>query len=236
MYGHFLSYFYPSEEALYAMVGAACVMSGATHSISSAIIIFELTGQSSYLIPMLTACLIANLTAQSLSMSFFDVILLLKNLPHLPSIKTSLLYNLSAKDVMSTDVYQITNFTYINTMELSFNIPDKQYDTIPILNEEGIIQYTVKTRKIVKYLETLYESYKLNYENDVGVRLGTVINHLGRKFGKKHSSFFGYLNAKFKKNFMTSKELQKRKEAKKERIKFEREEFVKIKECKILFF
>jgi H+/Cl- antiporter ClcA len=221
MYGHVLSYFLGTgTESLYAMVGAACVMSGATHSISSAIIIFELTGQSSYLIPMLAACLIANLTAQSISMSFFDVILLLKNLPHLPSIKTSSLYNLTAKDVMSTDIYRLENLTYMNALELLFSIPDKHYDTIPIIDQiSGTIRYTIKSRKIAKYLFNLFESYKLNYEVEIQNRLFNVITYLRRKHGKKHSGFLQYLNAKVKKICMTSRDKERRRASK--AIRFE---------------
>jgi hypothetical protein len=234
MYGHILCLFFNYDEALFAMVGAACVMSGATHSISAAIIIYELTGQSSYLLPMLAACLVANLTAQSISMSFFDVILLLKNLPHLPSIKTSTLYNLTAKDVMNKELFYLNNFTFINAIDLLFKIPDKHYHTVPIIDSSGIIKYTIKSRKIAKYLENLFESYKLNYEVETQNRLFKVITYLRKKYGHKYSSFFQYLNAKIKKICMTKRDLQKRRDSKAMRIESFKEDLEILKKCKFI--
>ena len=102
LYGHVIRILFGlKEEYIYSMVGAACVMSGATHSISAAIIIFEITGQTSYLVPLLFSSLLANLVGQSLSMSIFDVLLSIKNLPHLPSLKSSKLYNLTAKEILT---------------------------------------------------------------------------------------------------------------------------------------
>src|SRR5690606_3179038 len=79
LYGHLVKISLDlSEEAIYSMVGAACVFSGASHTVSSALMIFEMTGQTSYLAPLLLATLIANLTGQALSMNIFDVLLVIK--------------------------------------------------------------------------------------------------------------------------------------------------------------
>lgn len=211
-YGHMIRMaFSASEEAIFAMVGAACVMSGATHSISSAIIIYELTGQSSYLIPMLMACLIANLTAQAVSMSFFDIILLMKNLPHLPSIKSSTLYKLDVGSIMSKELYPIAfkNFNYINSLQLLFSMPKGHQMSIPLIDEHEVIQYQVLAKKLVKYLYCLFENYKLNYETDIQLKIQSVVYFLRKKYGHKHSNFFSYLSYKFQKIFLTKKDKER---------------------------
>jgi len=210
-YGHFFKLLFTiSEEPIYAMVGAASVVSGATHSISSALIIFELTGQVSYFVPMLVTCIIANFTAQALAISFFDVILLMKNLPHLPSIKSQELYKLNAKNLMSTELYPIAqnNLTCINSLEILTSIPRKYSFNvpIPIIDAKGIIRYTVESKKLAKYLFHLFENYKLNYDDEMQSKLACLIDYLRKKVGNKHKNFPAYLKYKFKKIFYNSKE------------------------------
>lgn len=214
-----------SGESIYAMVGAACVMSGATHSISSAIIIFELTGQSSYIIPMILSCLIANLTAQALALSFYDVFLLMKNLPHLPSIKSSKLYSLTAGVMMSDFIYpiKINEINYINCLDLLYKMPKKYAFSIPIVDENNIIKYTIEPRKLAKYIFHLFENFKLNYEPEIQNKIFMVVNFIRRKLGKKFISFFGYLKHKIKKIFTTVKEknrLKKEKELNEFNLKY----------------
>jgi H+/Cl- antiporter ClcA len=210
-YGHFFKIIFNlSEESIYAMVGAACVMSGATHSVSSAIIIFELTGQVSYLLPMLLSCLIANLTAQAFSISFFDVFLLMKNLPHLPSIKSNSLYQLTTEKIMMKELYpiKIDNFNYINSLEILLKIP-RRYSRcipIPIIDDFGIVRYTVQAKKLFKYVYRLFENYKLNYEAETQFQINSVIKHLDVKIRKKHRSFGQYLKYKIKKIFRSDKD------------------------------
>ena len=236
-YGHILMIFFNiSGEAVYAMVGAACVMSGATHSISSAIIIFELTGQSSYLLPMLAACLLANLTAQALSMSFFDVFLLMKNLPHLPSIKSSAIYNLTAEDMMSKELYSfnVSEFNFINSMELLFSIP-KSYTNIPIIDNNGVIKFTVLSNRVAKYLYHTYEAYKLNYESHIQTKMNNVVIYLRKKFGKKYPNFLNYLNHKLKKIFHSIKDREIIKHTKQMKFEEVKNDMISLRECKFFF-
>jgi len=47
----------------YAVVGAAAMAAAVTHTVSPAVIVFELTGQSAYMLPVLVAVILANATA-----------------------------------------------------------------------------------------------------------------------------------------------------------------------------
>jgi len=194
-----------SEESIYSIVGAACVMSGATHSISSAIIIFELTGQSSYIIPLLVSCLVSNLTAQALSSPFFDVFLLMKNLPHLPSIKSSSLYSYNAKLIMSNNVLpiKINEINIIKSLELLYFTPKKYAFSIPVVDDNNIIKYTIQPRKLAKYIFHLFENFKLNYEPEIQNKIFLIISFIRKKLGKKFPSFLQYLKYKIRKIFMS---------------------------------
>lgn len=58
-----------------------------THSISTALLAFELTGQIVHALPVLMAVLAANAISQSCQPSFYDGTITAKKLPYLPWIR-----------------------------------------------------------------------------------------------------------------------------------------------------
>nr|XP_039270307.1 chloride channel protein 2-like [Styela clava] len=70
----------------YAVVGAASLSGAVTHTVSTAVIVFELTGQISHILPVMIAVIISNLIAQRLQLSIYDSIIEIKELPYLPDI------------------------------------------------------------------------------------------------------------------------------------------------------
>ncbi|XP_074653821.1 chloride channel protein 2-like isoform X2 [Tubulanus polymorphus] len=72
----------------YAVVGAAALAGSATHTISTAVIAFEMTGQIGHILPTVIAVLISNAIATALMPSIYDSIIQIKRLPFLPDITT----------------------------------------------------------------------------------------------------------------------------------------------------
>jgi len=212
LYGHCLHVLFGlNEEAIYSMIGAACVFSGATHSVSSALIIFEMTGQTTYLAPLLLATLIANLTAQALSMNLFDVLLVIKNLPHLPSIKSQALYNLSASDIMAkvnfyADLEQIG---MMNCLSIFFKLPKKYNFSIPIIDKNGTIRYTVNAKNLFKYVSLAFEKVKLSYNIKNQSNFIEYFCFIRKKFFKVKRSFFQQIIYKFRKLYITLRDKEK---------------------------
>lgn len=66
----------------YAAVGAAAMAAGVTRTISSAVVAFEITGQMEHALPVLLAVVCAYLAGETLSLSFFDSVAEIKNLPY----------------------------------------------------------------------------------------------------------------------------------------------------------
>ena len=64
----------------YAVVGAAAMAGAVTHTISTSVIVFELTGQIHHILPVMIAVLISNMIAQKISPSIYDSIIQLKKL------------------------------------------------------------------------------------------------------------------------------------------------------------
>ncbi|XP_040084471.1 chloride channel protein ClC-Ka isoform X4 [Oryx dammah] len=71
----------------YALAGAAAFSGAVTHSISTSLLAFEMTGQIVHALPVLMAVLAANAIAQSCQPSFYDGTIIVKKLPYLPWIR-----------------------------------------------------------------------------------------------------------------------------------------------------
>lgn len=66
--------------------GAAALTGAVSHTVSTAVICFELTGQIAHILPMMVAVILANMVAQSLQPSLYDSIIQVKKLPYLPDL------------------------------------------------------------------------------------------------------------------------------------------------------
>lgn len=106
---------YPIVPGGYAVVGAAALSGAVTHTVSTAVIVFELTGQISHILPVMIAVILANAVAQALQPSLYDSIIRIKKLPYLPELGWGHheKYNIRVEDIMIRDVRYITlNCTY----------------------------------------------------------------------------------------------------------------------------
>ncbi|XP_043347993.1 chloride channel protein 2 isoform X1 [Dermochelys coriacea] len=107
----------------YAVVGAAALSGAVTHTVSTAVIVFELTGQISHILPIMIAVILANAVAQSLQPSLYDSIIRIKKLPYLPELGWGHQekYNVRVEDIMVRDVRYITlNCKYRDLQEVLY--------------------------------------------------------------------------------------------------------------------
>lgn len=95
-------------EGMYAVLGANCVYGSMTKTVSTAILIFELTGQVTLMIPVVLSLMVSYAFTNAMSMCIFDVLLEFKNFPFLPTLGSESNYNLTAKDIISK------NFLYLS--------------------------------------------------------------------------------------------------------------------------
>ncbi|KAK7171325.1 hypothetical protein R3I93_003812 [Phoxinus phoxinus] len=111
----------------YAVVGAAALTAGVTHTMSTAVIMMELTGQIGHTLPILISVILANMVSQSLQPSIYDTVIRIKKLPYLPLLRWGHREkcNIHVEDFMERDVRYVTlNSTYrdINTILRSGNL------------------------------------------------------------------------------------------------------------------
>ncbi|NXD88711.1 CLCKB protein, partial [Halcyon senegalensis] len=72
----------------YALAGAAAFSGSVTHSLSTALLVCEVTGHLGHVLPVVLAVLVANAITQKHQPSFYDGTIIVKKLPYLPRIRS----------------------------------------------------------------------------------------------------------------------------------------------------
>uniref|UniRef100_A0A8C4GE28 Chloride channel protein n=1 Tax=Dicentrarchus labrax TaxID=13489 RepID=A0A8C4GE28_DICLA len=120
----------------YAVIGAAAMTGAVTHTVSTAVICFELTGQISHILPMMVAVILANMVAQGLQPSLYDSIIQVKKLPYLPELALGHIskYNIFVEDIMVRRVkFLSSQSTY---RELNNLLETTTLKTIPLVDSK----------------------------------------------------------------------------------------------------
>ncbi|XP_058848176.1 chloride channel protein 1-like [Acipenser ruthenus] len=117
----------------YAVIGAAALAGAVTHTVSTAVICFELTGQISHILPMMVAVILANMVAQGLQPSLYDSIIQVKKLPYLPELGWGHFskFNIFVEDIMVRDVKFISALSPYG--ELQTLLDSCSLKTIPLV-------------------------------------------------------------------------------------------------------
>uniref|UniRef100_A0A8C1ZS45 Chloride channel, voltage-sensitive 1b n=1 Tax=Cyprinus carpio TaxID=7962 RepID=A0A8C1ZS45_CYPCA len=120
----------------YAVIGAAAMTGAVTHTVSTAVICFELTGQISHILPMMVAVILANMVAQGLQPSLYDSIIQVKKLPYLPELSFGHIskYNIFVEDIMVKKIKFLSpQSTY---RELKDLLESTSLKTIPLVDSK----------------------------------------------------------------------------------------------------
>ncbi|XP_046290093.1 chloride channel protein 1 [Marmota monax] len=120
----------------YAVIGAAALTGAVSHTVSTAVICFELTGQIAHILPMMVAVILANMVAQSLQPSLYDSIIQVKKLPYLPDLGWNQLskFTIFVEDIMVRDVKFVSaSCTY---GELRYLLQTTTVKTLPLVDSK----------------------------------------------------------------------------------------------------
>ncbi|XP_015226201.1 PREDICTED: chloride channel protein 1 isoform X2 [Cyprinodon variegatus] len=120
----------------YAVIGAAAMTGAVTHTVSTAVICFELTGQISHILPMMVAVILANMVAQGLQPSLYDSIIQVKKLPYLPELALGHIskYNIFVEDIMVRKVKFLSSQSTFR--ELNHLLESTALKTIPLVDSK----------------------------------------------------------------------------------------------------
>ncbi|XP_067615142.1 chloride channel protein 2 isoform X3 [Eurosta solidaginis] len=140
----------------YAVVGAAAFSGAVTHTVSVAVIIFEMTGQITHVVPVMIAVLIANAIAALLQPSMYDSIILIKKLPYLPDLlpSSSAMYSIYVEDFMVRDVKYIWHGISYQKLKEVLKV-NKTLRSLPLVDshENMILLGSVQRYELIKMIE-----------------------------------------------------------------------------------
>ncbi|XP_018409307.1 PREDICTED: chloride channel protein 1 [Nanorana parkeri] len=139
----------------YAVIGAAALTGAVTHTVSTAVICFELTGQISHILPMLFSVIMANVVAQNLQPSLYDSIIQTKKLPYLPDLSGCSVskYNIFVEDIMMGNVrYVSSRCTYRDLMHV---VKTCTHKTLPLVESPDcmVLLGSIERSEITDLLE-----------------------------------------------------------------------------------
>ncbi|KAG5672631.1 hypothetical protein PVAND_002745 [Polypedilum vanderplanki] len=152
-YGGHINHIIPGG---YAVVGASAFAGAVTHTVSVGVIVFEMTGQISHLVPVMIATLISCAIATILQPSMYDSIILIKKLPYLPDLlpTSSGMYNFTVEDFMVRDIKYIwQNITYQELKEILKK--NKQLRSLPLVDNPDtmILLGSVQRFDLIKMID-----------------------------------------------------------------------------------
>jgi hypothetical protein len=165
--GEIYSYFvHVNSVASFALVGASAMTANITRTISICVVLFELTGQTEYMIPTFLATMISYGIGQLTTLGFFDNALANKKLPYLPLLKTPDFYQKTASDVSEHIEHLLSSTSTIKDGFLLLNrfTNVNKLSFIPVVDSRNNMLLTgaIQMNRLISYLRRMAE-----IENDV---------------------------------------------------------------------
>lgn len=143
------------HPGVYALVGAAALTSSVTQTISVIVIVFELSGQISYLPFMLVGVLTSYAVSSIISSSIYDLIITLKKIPFIASIRNPQIYSMKARDIMAP----VSTIPSVISMRHLWKIIIKNckvLDAVPVVDDFGFLIGEVKMKNIIEFVRKEY--------------------------------------------------------------------------------
>ncbi|KAG8549651.1 hypothetical protein GDO81_020327, partial [Engystomops pustulosus] len=137
--------------------GAAALTGAVTHTVSTAVICFELTGQISHILPMLISVIMANVVAQNLQPSLYDSIIQIKRLPYLPDLSSCHVskYNIFVEDIMVRGIHYVSSHcTYKDLLNV---LKTCSHKTLPLVEsrESMVLLGSIERSEISDLLDRI---------------------------------------------------------------------------------
>lgn len=145
LFGEMIVFLGGGDELLaggYAVVGAASLTAGVTGTVSVAVIVFELTNQLSYMVPVLLCVLVGRAVAAFFSLDMYDTISREKNLPQWPDLTKQKSYGLAASDLMrGVPAYWVLRHQTLASLKLLLQETPSDVTLFPVVDDERTLLY-----------------------------------------------------------------------------------------------
>ncbi|XP_056409239.1 chloride channel protein ClC-Kb [Hyla sarda] len=140
----------------YALAGAAAYSGAVTHTLSTALLAFEATGQIAHILPVILSVLIANAIAQKFQPSFYDGTIIVKKLPYLPRIRSRQInsFKVKTKEYMKTDIEVLPrDASFDQVLQIVTSSDDTEFAVVDNV-EARVLVGTVKRSHLIRFLES----------------------------------------------------------------------------------
>ncbi|KAM4014867.1 chloride channel protein ClC-Kb-like [Anomaloglossus baeobatrachus] len=140
----------------YALAGAAAYSGSVTHTLSTALLAFEATGQIAHILPVILSVLIANAIAQKFQPSFYDGTIIVKKLPYLPRIRSRQInsYKVKTQEFMKTDMEVLPRDAgFHQVLQVVTSSDDAEFPVVDN-SESRVLVGTVQRSRLIGFLET----------------------------------------------------------------------------------
>jgi len=139
----------------YAVVGAAALGAGVTRTLSPIVVMFEMTGQLSFMVPTMIASVVAVGVGDLFNKSIYDTIVYLRGLPYLGSIRHAKSYKLTAADIMKTNLDWISADMTIGQLVETLN--KTGHLIYPVVEDDESMNFLGSTtrRQLLTYLDSV---------------------------------------------------------------------------------
>ncbi|KAI2656515.1 Chloride channel protein 2 [Labeo rohita] len=169
---------YPIVPGGYAVVGAAALSGAVTHTVSTAVIVFELTGQISHILPIMIAVILANAVAQSLQPSIYDSIIRIKKLPYLPELGWGHheKYNIRVEDIMVRDAILTQHLGRARRLEFIRERAEAERKRVSVVSTPSSEEGSQKVNLEVRFqISTEESSFTPARPHDSGIGLKNLL-------------------------------------------------------------
>mmetsp|Transcript_9600 Transcript_9600/g.21036 ORF Transcript_9600/g.21036 Transcript_9600/m.21036 type:complete len:811 (-) Transcript_9600:64-2496(-) len=146
----------------YAMVGAAGMVSGTTHTISAALIVVELTGELDMMVPCLIAAVVSSGITKLISLSLYDQGMVNKGLESFELLMKSGGSYHSAGDIMDPGCIHVTNKCVIYDL-VTLLEDEKRQSIFPLVSDDEarVLQGSLSRREIFLFVRRIFEKQQL---------------------------------------------------------------------------
>ncbi|KAM3824251.1 chloride channel protein ClC-Ka isoform 1-T2 [Vipera latastei] len=150
----------PVIPGAYALAGAAAFSGSVTHTLSTALLAFEMTGQIAHILPVLLAVLVANAIAQKFQPSFYDGTIIVKKLPYLPRIRSRHIesYTVTTQEFMDADLVLLAQEATFHDILQVVTMTDAQEYPVVDNAESGMLLGAVQRSSLIQFLQSHEES------------------------------------------------------------------------------
>ncbi|XP_026540191.1 chloride channel protein ClC-Ka [Notechis scutatus] len=150
----------PIIPGAYALAGAAAFSGSVTHSLSTALLAFEMTGQIAHILPVLLAVLVANAIAQKFQPSFYDGTIIVKKLPYLPRIRSRDIesYRVITQEFMNTDFVILSQeATFHDVLQVLTMTEDQEYPVVDNAESQMLLG-AIQRSSLIRFLQSQEDS------------------------------------------------------------------------------